>query len=163
MADEAIKWKSGCREMTEEEYLSIIVKGEGVTKDIDYSDRIVIDMPTALEHAYEIEVGHMPLHEHTIEYTNIVFPDVTEDSWIKEGQGVHHILGRVDLSLKLGDVTTFMWRNPEDSIGPGDQVKIANLILVMLKGYPIEEVAEEQQKYEDKHHNLDIRSDEDVN
>ena len=125
---------SGSREMTEKEYLKVIVKGTEVTKDIDYGDRIIIDMPTALEHAYEIEVGHMPLHECTIEYTNIVFPTITEENWIEQGQGVHHLLGRIDLSLKLGDVTTFMWRNPEDSIGPGDQVKITDLILIMLKG-----------------------------
>ena len=125
---------SGSREMTEKEYLKVIVKGTEVTKDIDHGDRIIIDMPTALEHAYEIEVGHMPLHECTIEYTNIVFPTITEENWIEQGQGVHHLLGRIDLSLKLGDVTTFMWRNPEDSIGPGDQVKITDLILIMLKG-----------------------------
>ena len=125
---------SGSREMTEKEYLKVIVKGTEVTKDIDYGDRIIIDMPTALEHAYEIEVGHMPLHEYTIKYTNIVFPTITEENWIEQGQGVHHLLGRIDLSLKLGDVTTFMWRNPEDSIGPGDQVKITDLILIMLKG-----------------------------
>ena len=125
---------SGSREMTEKEYLKVIVKGTEVTKDIDHGDRIIIDMPTALEHAYEIEVGHMPLHECTIEYTNIVFPTITKENWIEQGQGVHHLLGRIDLSLKLGDVTTFMWRNPEDSIGPGDQVKITDLILIMLKG-----------------------------
>tara|TARA_Y100000310_G_C20536978_1_gene741324 strand:- start:670 stop:1107 length:438 start_codon:yes stop_codon:yes gene_type:complete len=139
MADEAIKWKSGCREMTEEEYLSIIVKGEDVTKDIDYGDRIVIDMPRALEHAHQIELDCMPLHEYTIEHTNIVFPDVTEDNWREEGQGVHHVLGRVDLTLKLGDVTTFMWRNPEDSLGPSEQVRLGQLLLVMLKGYPLRE------------------------
>ena len=145
----------GCREMTDEEYLNIIVKGEGVTKDIDYGDRIIIDMPTALEHAYEIEVGHMPLHECTIEYTNIVFPTITEENWIEQGQGVHHLLGRIDLSLKLGDVTTFMWRNPEDSISPGDQVKITDLILIMLKGYPVT-LKDDSQTYEEKHHTLDI-------
>ena len=146
---------SGSREMTEKEYLSVITKGTLVTEDIDYGDRIIIDMPTALEHAYEIEVGHMPLHECTIEYTNIVFPTITEENWIEQGQGVHHLLGRIDLSLKLGDVTTFMWRNPEDSISPGDQVKITDLILIMLKGYPVT-LKDDSQTYEEKHHTLDI-------
>ena len=146
---------SGSREMTEKEHLSVITKGTLVTEDIDYGDRIIIDMPTALEHAYEIEVGHMPLHECTIEYTNIVFPTITEENWIEQGQGVHHLLGRIDLSLKLGDVTTFMWRNPEDSIGLGDQVKIADLILIMLKGYPVT-FKDDSQTYEEKHHTLDI-------
>ena len=164
----------GCKEMTEAEALEVamrddaqveagivlpklkklnfIVYGDGVTKEMDHPDRIIIDQAVAIQH-YEYTVENdLSLDDETLDYVAMVFTDneVTKDNWKEHGTQVQHVLGRIDCTLKLQKKNVaLVWRYPEAGLFPAYNARITDVIMKLF-------TEDNSQSYEEKHHTLDI-------
>ena len=135
--------------------LNIIIYGDGVTEEMEHPGRIVIDQAMAMQH-YKFTVDKdLPLDNETLDYVGMIFIDneVTKDNWKKHGTQVQHVIGRIDVTLKLQKKhVALVWRYPEAGLFPIYQARMADVIVKLfdIKDY------NQSYDYKEKHHTLDI-------
>ena len=139
--------------------LNLIIYGDGVTKEMEHPGRIVIDQAMAIQH-YKFTVDKdLPLDDKTLDYVGMVFinNEVTEDNWKEHGEQVQHVIGRIDVTLKLQkEHVALVWRYPEAGLFPAYHTRIADVIMRLFQVHLTEDNI---QSYEEKHHTLDINPD----
>jgi hypothetical protein len=116
--------------------ITLIVKGPTLTDDVKYKDRIPLDMTACLHHMDRTATFHKDVPF----YIDKVFPhyaqkEVTPCSIRKEGLGMRHFAGRIDLSLKFIDMgVPFAWVYPEDGLHPASQAALGDVLVCLTKG-----------------------------
>ena len=73
------------------------------------------------------------LFDDTLDLAKIVFDDIdiNDNNWRTLGNGVSHLLARLELTRTLRDNHSIVWRLPESGIYPKYQANIAELMLTM--------------------------------
>lgn len=110
--------------------ITVIVKGSQVSEDIKYKDRIALDMPMSLYHMDRTQTFHADIGK----YIEMVFPNYKEEitpcNIRKEGLGMRHFAGRMDMTLKFLDMKVpFAWVYPEAGLHPGCQGALADILI----------------------------------
>jgi hypothetical protein len=100
------------------------------TGDVEPLDRLVLDPEATLYHADRLSPGGR--HTKTDALIARVFkqqlPPVTSLAY-------RHVLGLVDLSLKLLDMNVpIAWRYPETYLHPAAQVELADILIELTEG-----------------------------
>jgi len=113
--------------------ITLICKAANVPFDVQTPGRIMIDTFMTVKHTQEVQ----RLHPRTEKLFKIVFPDyglaVTPDNIRREGTGMQHVLGLVDLSLRyLDEGTKFGWRYPEAHLHPAAQAPLADVLIALV-------------------------------
>ena len=115
--------------------LTLIYKDPKITEDVKYAGALPITMVSSLTHLNNVK----SLHEQTERFVRVVFPDyerVLDLEWTQkhEGTGFQHVVGRIDLTLRLQDFDTPMvWIHPENGLHPASQLNLADAILLLMK------------------------------
>ena len=74
------------------------------------------------------------LHKNTLKYAMIVFDDIdiNEDNYKTQGNGIAHLLARLELTAALQSYGyNTIWRLPESGIYPKYQANMAELMIEM--------------------------------
>lgn len=96
-----------------------------------YSDCFPVDIETTTYHAERVE----NLHKEFDKYFKIVFPDIdlNQEEIKSMGLGLKHIIGLVDMLLKLQDMgVPVVLKYPESSLHPKAQLQLADLFIALL-------------------------------
>lgn len=123
-----------------ESKLNLVVPGSGVTEDLKYPGCLVLDMPMSLQHYSWVIKNDIPLDEETLDYIGIVFTEgeVTEDNWKRQGLGIKHLIGRVDVTLKVFKSkypVPVVWKYPEDGLHPSAIVNLSDVLIKLWTEY----------------------------
>ena len=112
--------------------LTVVVPGEDHPEEISYAGRFIIDEHTAILHADLLYDGSESMNKNTIEYAKIVYQDINEDNWHSMGKGPLHVVGRVDLSLKMNYTDQpYVWKYPETHVHPAYQSNLADVLILL--------------------------------
>ncbi len=112
--------------------ITLIVKSPNMPFDVQAPERLMIDARMTLAHAAKV----VTLRPKTEGLFRLVFPKyeraVTPDEIRREGVGMRHVLGLIDLSLgcvaagrKCG------WRYPESFLDPAAQLGLADVVVAL--------------------------------
>ena len=100
--------------------------------DCKIKGRLPLDIEATIYHSERVE----RLHRRTVELTRVIFPNVDEatitdrEQRNRAGMGLRHIIGLMDLSLKLLDQgTPFYWKYPEACLHPAACCNLADAAL----------------------------------
>ena len=123
-----------------ESKINLVVPGADVTEDLKYPGHMIVDMPMSLQHYKWIVDNNLVLDEEALDYVGIVFQngEITEDNWKDQGSGVQHLIGRIDLTLKIWKSKTpvpLVWRYPEAGLSPGVVANVADVIIKLWTNY----------------------------
>ena len=125
----------------------VVPSAETSLKDrLEYPDAMVIDYETAMQHSKWTHDNGYRLHGSTLKYAGFVFKkrsdvdlrlDLTDDNWFHKGNGVVHLIGRIDLTLKIWQQApvSIVWKYPEAGIHPAAQCEIADLLIRIHKRF----------------------------
>jgi len=113
--------------------ITLICKAPNVPFDVQTPGRVMIDTFMTVKHTQEV----IRLHPRTEKLFRLVFPDyrqdVTPDNIRREGTGMQHVLGLVDLSLRyLDENIRFGWRYPEAHLHPAAQAPLADVLIALV-------------------------------
>jgi len=103
-------------------------------EEIKYSDAIVLDYMRCMDWFQRAMLeSDYELFDDTIKLAKIVFDDIdiNDNNWRTLGNGVSHLLARLELTRTLRDDHSLVWRLPESGIYPKYQANIAELMMVM--------------------------------
>lgn len=106
--------------------VTLVVPGPQSHQRIRYPGLVEIDLEMSCHHARLVEV----LHPEVEQYFLKIFPDSELPERKSAGTGALHVIGRLDLSLKLQDLgVPFMWKYPEAGLHPVAQAPLADVIM----------------------------------
>jgi len=113
--------------------ITLIVKAPNTPFDVQTPERLMIDARLTLAHTAEV----ITLHPKTEGLFRLVFPKydraVTPDEIRREGVGMRHVLGLIDLSLQcIDDERKCGWRYPESFLHPAAQVGLADVLIALV-------------------------------
>ena len=122
--------------------ITLIVPSANMAMEkIEYPKRIELDVEVTTYHAQRVKKLHPEFdmvwrlfHSKTSNPT-IIGPDpVDSDNIRKMGSGAVHLMGLIDLTLKLTDKNVpIAWKFPESFLHPGWQVALADLAIWFSK------------------------------
>lgn len=104
------------------------------SEDIKYNDEIVLDYMRCMDWFQRAMLeSDYELYDDTIDLAKIVFDDIdiNDNNWRTLGNGVSHLLARLELTHTLRDNHPLVWRLPESGIYPKYHGNIAELMLTM--------------------------------
>ena len=104
------------------------------SEEIKYNDAIVLDYMRCMDWFQRaMLMSDYELFDNTLELAEIVFDDIdiNDNNWRTLGNGVSHLLARLELTRTLRDNHSIVWRLPESGIYPKYQANIAELMLTM--------------------------------
>ena len=103
-------------------------------EEIKYNDAIVLDYMRCMDWFQRaMLMSDYELFDNTLELAEIVFDDIdiNDNNWRTLGNGVSHLLARIELTRTLRDDHSLVWRLPESGIYPKYQANSAELMLTM--------------------------------
>ena len=113
--------------------MNIVVNAAG--DELVYDDGVVIDYQLCIKwYGDAMQDSEYILHKNTLKYAMIVFDDIdiNEDNYKTQGNGVAHLLARLELTAALQSYGyNTIWRLPESGIYPKYQANIAELMIEM--------------------------------
>jgi len=104
------------------------------SEEIKYNDAIVLDYMRCMDWFQRVMLeSDYELFDDTLELAEIVFDDIdiNDNNWRTLGNGIAHLLARLELTRTLRDNHPIVWRLPESGIYPKYQANIAELMLAM--------------------------------
>jgi hypothetical protein len=112
--------------------ITLIVKSSNTPFDVQAPERLMIDARMTLAHAAQV----VTLHPKTEGLFRIVFPKydraVTPDEIRREGVGMRHVLGLIDLSLRCVEAGRKCgWHYPESFLDPAAQPGLADVLIAL--------------------------------
>jgi hypothetical protein len=113
--------------------ITLIVKSPNTPFDVQAPERLMIDARMTLAHAAQV----VTLHPKTEGLFRTVFPkydrDVTPDEIRREGVGMRHVLGLIDLTLAcVVEGRKCGWRYPESFLDPAAQLGLADVLVALV-------------------------------
>ena len=104
------------------------------SEEIKYNDTVVLDHMRCMDWFQRaMLMSDYKLYDDTLELAEIVFDDIdiNDNNWRTLGNGIAHLLARLELTRTLRDDHSIVWRLPESGIYPKYQANIAELMLTM--------------------------------
>ena len=104
------------------------------SEEIKYGDAIILDYTRCMDWFQRaMLMSDYELYDDTLELAEIVFDDIdiNDNNWRTLGNGIAHLLARLELTRTLRDDHSIVWRLPESGIYPKYQANIAELMLTM--------------------------------
>ena len=103
-------------------------------EELEHPGAIIIDYHKCMRWAKEVMTRpDYTMEPEVIPLATLVFDDieVKEDTWQTMGDGVLHMLARIDMTLTLRTGHSLVWKNPETSIYPKYHANIVDLMIEM--------------------------------
>ena len=104
------------------------------SEEIKYGDAIILDYMRCMDWFQRaMLMSDYELFDDTLDLAKIVFDDIdiNDYNWRTLGNGVSHLLARLELTRTLRDNHSIVWRLPESGIYPKYQANIPELMLAM--------------------------------
>ena len=106
-------------------------------EELEHPDAVILDYQRCMDW-FEQAMAHeeYELYDVTLDFAKVVFDDIdiNDDNWRTMGNGVSHLLSRIELTLALTeepDAKKVVWRLPESGIYPKYQANIVQLMMAM--------------------------------
>ena len=104
------------------------------SEEIKYGDAIILDYMRCMDWFQRaMLMSDYELFDDTLDLAKIVFDDIdiNDNNWRTLGNGVSHLLARIELTRTLRDDHSLVWRLPESGIYPKYAANIPELMLAM--------------------------------
>lgn len=120
--------------MEYKERVTMKIVVNNTSEEIKYNDEIVLDYMRCMDWFQRAMLeSDYELYDDTIDLAKIVFDDIdiNDNNWRTLGNGVSHLLARLELTHTLRDNHPLVWRLPESGIYPKYHGNIVELMITM--------------------------------
>jgi hypothetical protein len=106
-------------------------------EELEHPDAVILDYQRCMDwFDRAMNNNEYELYDDTLDFAKVVFDDIdiNKDNWRTMGNGVSHVLSRIELTLALTEEPNpkkVVWRLPESGIFPKYHGNIVHLMIAM--------------------------------